>query len=174
MPYEWISDPAVTNKKPEAQLHLWPFRSLPRRGFVWIMGLGFCLMLLPLVALLGTMALWGLLPFALATMGALWFFIERSYKDGEILEELTIHRDRMRLTRHGPRGAFHEWEANTHWVTVQMHAKHGPVPNYVTLKGEGREVEIGAFLSETERPHLFEELSQTLLRAKSHQPVGPQ
>lgn len=169
MPYEWITAPASQPENaPLAQLHLWPFRSLPRRGFVWVMGLGFGLMLLPLLALLGRTALWGLLPFVLGTMGALWFFIERNYKDGEILEELTIHRSQITLTRHGPHGAFHKWRANPHWVTIQMHEKDGPVPNYITLKGEGREVEIGAFLSEVERPQLFEELSQTLMRAKSY------
>lgn len=168
MPYEWISQPPSSNTNPIVELHLWPFRSLPRRGFVWIMSLGFGLMLIPLIALLGTMALWGLLPFALGTMGALWFFIERNYKDGEILEELCLEHNRISLTRHGPRGEFHEWQANPYWVTVQMHPTGGPVPNYVTLKGESREVEIGAFLSEAERPQLFEELSEQLMQAKSY------
>nr|WP_260518388.1 DUF2244 domain-containing protein [Aliiroseovarius sp. M344] len=156
-----------TQGGPKAELHLWPFRSLPRRGFVWVMGMGFALMLIPLLALLGSATLWWLLPFALGAMGALWFFIEKSYKDGEILEELLIWSDRMTLTRHGPRGALREWEANPYWVTVHLHKKGGPVPNYVTLKGDGREVEIGAFLSEKERPELFEELSAALLRAKT-------
>lgn len=165
MPYEWM--PTETQGGPKAELHLWPFRSLPRRGFVWVMGMGFALMLIPLLALLGSATLWWLLPFALGAMGALWFFIEKSYKDGEILEELLIWSDRMTLTRHGPRGALREWEANPYWVTVHLHKKGGPVPNYVTLKGDGREVEIGAFLSEKERPELFEELNAALLRAKT-------
>ena len=39
-----------------------------------------------------------------------------------------------------------------------LHETGGPVPNYVTLSGNGREVEIGAFLSEDERVELFSEL----------------
>jgi uncharacterized membrane protein len=39
-----------------------------------------------------------------------------------------------------------------------MHPKGGPVPNYVTLSGNGREVEIGAFLSEEERKALYDDL----------------
>ena len=39
-----------------------------------------------------------------------------------------------------------------------MHETGGPVPHYVTLSGNGREVEIGAFLSEEERVELFSEL----------------
>jgi uncharacterized membrane protein len=37
------------------------------------------------------------------------------------------------------------------------------VPNYVTLSGNGREVEIGAFLSEDERKALYQDLAQTFL-----------
>jgi uncharacterized membrane protein len=38
------------------------------------------------------------------------------------------------------------------------------VPHYVTLRGKGREVEIGAFLSEEERIALFEDLRRVLSR----------
>ena len=44
----------------------------------------------------------------------------------------------------------------------------GPLPNYVTLSGNGREVEIGAFLSEDERKSLFKELKSAL--ASYHNP----
>ncbi|MCK0141951.1 DUF2244 domain-containing protein [Aliiroseovarius sp. F20344] len=171
MPYEWVqADKSDAQRnRPKAELHLWPYRSLPRRGFVWIMGMGFGMMALPLLAFLGTVALWGLLPFGLAALGALWFFIEKSYKDGEILEELRIWSDHMTLTRHGPRGEVQKWEGNPYWVTVQLHKSGGPVPDYVTLKGSGREVELGAFLSEDERPALHAELSERLMQIKSHQ-----
>lgn len=166
MPYEWVQPDGPD--APKAELHLWPYRSLPRRGFVWIMAMGFGMMLLPLLGVVGTMALWGLLPFGLTTLGALWFFIEKSYKDGEILEELCIWSDHMILTRHGPRGGLQEWEANPYWVSIQLHKSGGPVPYYVTLKGNGREVEIGAFLSEDERPRLHTELEEMLVRTTSH------
>ena len=32
MPYEW----QPTDAPDEQRLHLWPYRSLPRRGFVWL------------------------------------------------------------------------------------------------------------------------------------------
>lgn len=43
-----------------------------------------------------------------------------------------------------------------------LHVKDGPVPNYVTLKGNSREVEIGAFLSEEERKQLHRDLLAAL------------
>ena len=53
--------------------------------------------------------------------------------------------------RHGPKGKRQDWEANPYWLRVTLHETDGPVPNYLTLKGDGREVELGAFLSEDER-----------------------
>jgi len=40
------------------------------------------------------------------------------------------------------------------------------VPNYLTLKGEGREVELGAFLSEAERIALKDEVQGHISRLK--------
>jgi uncharacterized membrane protein len=66
------------------------------------------------------------------------------------------------LSRHGPRGKRQDWEANPYWLRVTLHETGGPVPHYLTLKGEGREVELGAFLSEDERIALNRELFQRL------------
>ena len=50
-----------------------------------------------------------------------------------------------------------------------MHAHGGPVPHYVTLKGAGREVEIGAFLTEEERRALEPALREALERLRRPQ-----
>ena len=39
------------------------------------------------------------------------------------------------------------------------------MPHYITLKGKGREVEIGAFLSEEERLSLYDDLNRALRRS---------
>lgn len=177
MPYEW--DHPITEAPrhdtpghdqggdPIAVLHLWPFRSLPKRGFAFAIGFAYMMMMIPVAGFLGTVALWWLFfPGLIAILG-LWWFLGKSYRDAEILEELTIWPDHMRLTRTGPRRAFAEWEANPHWVTVQRHPQSGNLKNYITLKGNGREVEIGAFLSEKERPRLYDDLGRALTLAKS-------
>jgi uncharacterized membrane protein len=43
-----------------------------------------------------------------------------------------------------------------------MYEKDGPVSNYITLTGNGREVELGSFLDEEERKNLYCELSSLL------------
>lgn len=149
---------------PFYQLSLWPYRSLSRRGFVWFIGLTAALISIPLLALLGSKNLWFMLPFLAAVVAAIWYFIERSYKDGTVLETLTIWSDHMELIRQNPRGKPQHWSANPYWVEVKMHPTSGPVENYITLRGDNREVEIGAFLSVDERKILLTELQGVLAR----------
>ncbi|WP_037281277.1 DUF2244 domain-containing protein [Rubellimicrobium mesophilum] len=165
MPYSW-TEPTLRPDEPApvAQLRLWPHRSLPRSGFVRFFGATAALGTVPLLAVLGSPILWGLLPFVLLTLGGLWAAIQFSYRTGEVVEELRLWPDRLELTRTEPRRPVRRWEANPHWVRPALHATGGPVPNYLTLTGAGRTVEIGAFLSEDERLTLWKELPPVLWR----------
>lgn len=149
---------------PALQLLLWPNRSLPARGFAGFIGLTCALIALPLLAVLGTPVLWGLLPFFVLTVGGLWIALRRNYADGRLTEEFTLWSDRVTLVRTDPRGRRQDWEANPYWVRVALRESGGPVENYLTLKGGGREVEIGAFLSPDERRALRDRLEQALRR----------
>ena len=149
---------------PALYLTLWPHRSPPRRGFAAFILITFALLLIPLFAVIGTLVLWGLLPFLLGTLALTWILLERSYKDGELTEVLRLWSDRIDLVRLDPRRPPQDWHANPHWVQVKLRPSGGPVENYVTLKGGGREVEIGAFLSPDERRALHHELTAALAR----------
>lgn len=159
MPYEWTSPTGPD--APSAELHLWPYRSLLRRDFVTFISLTAALVLLPLLAVVGSPVLWGILPFILIMIGGIWYGLHRSYRDGEIVEQLRLWPDRITLDRHDRKTGHQTWEANPYWVDMQKR-QDGPVPNYITLKGAGREVEIGAFLSEDERATLYDELLSRL------------
>ncbi|GGE57363.1 DUF2244 domain-containing protein [Actibacterium pelagium] len=164
MPYEWI---APNQDGEPTELHLWPYRSLPKRGFVIFIGVTAAFVLLPLIAVLGSPILWGILPFIVGAVWAMWYFLQRSYKDGEVLEELCIWDDRMTLTRHNPRAPKQEWEANPYWVKVELLAKGGPVEHYLILKGGNRTVELGAFLTPEERERLAEEIPRILQKVSA-------
>lgn len=157
MPYEWQPSPPG-----ESRLHLWPHRSLSRQGFVAFFAITALLIALPLLPAIGSPILWALVPFLLLAVGGMWLAIRRNQKDTEIIEDMVLTAARITLVRHGPRGRRQDWDANPHWVRITLHRTGGPVPNYLTLKGEGREVEIGAFLSEEERIALHGELSGAL------------
>ncbi len=158
MPYRW------TTTDTAAELDVWPHRSMSRRGFVWFMAATLTLWSLPLLAMVGTAALWWILPFVLLTIGALWLLIQRNYTDAALSEKLRIAESDTHLHRENPRGPPQDWHCNTYWVSVQLHETNPRVPHYVTLKGNGREVEIGAFLSEDERLALFSDVQSELSR----------
>jgi uncharacterized membrane protein len=160
MPYQWT--PGTDTETPRWHLLLWPHRSLPRKGFVTFIAVTAGMSALPLLAVLGSPALWGLLPFLGGTLWLTWYFIQRSYADGALTEELSIWPDRITLTRRNPRGPDQNWQANPHWVRVALHPTGGRVENYITLTGGGREVELGAFLAPEERLELYRSLSDKL------------
>jgi uncharacterized membrane protein len=175
MPYTWVKESeaaapdasgavSLRDGAPVAQLRLWPYRSLSPQGFVVFFGITALLVAVPLLSVIGSPVLWGVLPFFVVTLAALWWGIKRSWADKAVVEELRLWPDRVTLSRRGPRAKLALWEANPYWVQVRLHPKGGPVPDYVTLRGAGREVEIGAFLSEEERRALYGELRDIFRR----------
>jgi len=161
MPYEWLP-----SGNGEQRLHLWPHRSLTQHGFVWFIGVTAVLFAVPLLVVLGSPILWALLPFPLGAIWAIWFALRKDSRNREIIEDLCLSATRMTLVRHGPKGRRQDWEANPYWVRVTLHPTGGPVPNYLTLKGDGREVELGAFLSEEERIALRDVLRDRIARLR--------
>lgn len=159
MPYEWLPPDGA-----DQRLHLWPHRSLTQRGFVWFIGATAALISFPLLGVFGSPVLWALLPFLLGTIWGIWFALRKNGRDRDIVEDLRLSRDRISLVRHGPKGRRQDWEANPYWLRITLHKTGGPVPHYLTLKGEGREVELGAFLSEEERIALHHELQDRIAR----------
>lgn len=159
MPYRWSDTP---DDGTLWRLSLWPHRSLPPQGFVIFIGITCALLLLPLIAVLGSPVLWGLLPFLAGTVWLVWYFLQRSYADAALREDLTLSVDRLDLVRHNPRAPDQSWMANPYWVRVEILAKGGPVANYITLTGAGRSVELGAFLSPDERLALHADLTDRL------------
>ena len=153
MPYCWHSPTRLT---------LWPHRSLPARGFALFIGVTAALLAVPLVSQLGSSTLWVLLPFLLAALAAIWFALRKNHRDREILEQLTLSPDTLTLTHRQGRAAPLEWAGNPYWTRPVIYPTGGKVPQYLTLKGSGREVELGAFLTEDERLALKAQLDLAL------------
>lgn len=156
MPYQWTTPPEETPQ----QLRLWPHQSLPAKGMAAFILATFTMILIPVITLLGSPVLWGLLPFALAAVWGMYFALQRNHHARKIEEILTLYEDSAQLIRTEPSGATRAWDCNRYWTTITKYENEGPIPQYVTLKGKGREVEIGAFLSEDERVALYDELQR--------------
>lgn len=143
-------------------MHLWPYNSLPRRGMAVFVLSTFILILIPALALLGSVLLWALLPFLLGAVWAISYALTYNRRTRQILEILVLDAAQTQLTRTDQKDRVQRWECNRYWTQVTKYDDTGPVPHYVTLKGNGREVEIGAFLSEEERIALYNDLNNVL------------
>ena len=159
MPYDIRDDIKDTQIK---IIEVWPYNSLKPKGFVLFLGSTFVLISLPLFNVLGTTVFWGLLPFLLVAFIGVWFALRRSLNDRQILEQLTLSREEIALIRQNPTGEHKRWVCSPYWAKLKIYETEGPVANYITLTGNGREVELGAFLSEDERRTLYGELKQLL------------
>ena len=159
MPYRW------SETQDTQALTLWPHQSMTANGFATFIGGTALMLLMPLLAVLGSPVLWVLLLFLIAAMWAIWYAIMRNKADRQIAEELTLAGDSVHLAHRPARGPIKEWTANPDWVRGALHAD-GPVENYLTLKGGDREVEIGAFLTPEERADLYNDLVRAFASAR--------
>ena len=159
MPYDIHEDIKDTQIK---IIEVWPYNSLKPKGFVLFLGSTFVLISLPLFNVLGTTVFWGLLPFLLVAFMGIWFALRRSLNDRQILEQLILSHEEIALIRQNPTGEHKRWGCSPYWAKLKIYETEGPVANYITLTGNGREVELGAFLSEDERKTLYGELEQLL------------
>lgn len=159
MPYRWEHYQTAPELSGAVchEVTVWPHRALSPVGFVWFIAITAGLVTLPMLTVLGSPVLWGLLPFIALAVGGIWYALRRSWRVGETSEVLRLDTDRLELTRHDPGRSDRHWQANPYWVRLALR-RDGPVEDYLTLAAEGREVELGAFLSPEERRALHDEL----------------
>jgi uncharacterized membrane protein len=154
-------NPFERGDPPLLALTLWPHRSMNRTGLTWFMGLMTAGLAVPLLPLTGTPAAWGLLPFLVAMLLGLYLALRRSYADGRLVEELRLWPDLITVVRWEPRGVVRQWHANPFWVRLRLF-ENARIEKYLTLEGNGREIELGSFLSPDERVDLHAELAAAL------------
>lgn len=127
------------------------------QGFSWFIGATALMLTLPLFAVLGSAVAWVLLVFFLLAIWGVWTAIMANRAARQMHEELRLAGGKAHLEHVPAKGPAKTWNADLNWVTVHLHAK-GPVEDYLTLRGGGREVELGAFLTPEERKDLYDEL----------------
>lgn len=154
-------DPFRRADPPVMEFSLWPHRSLSVQGWRIFLGLLAAGLSVPLLFLIGSLAAWGMLPFLVAALLAVYWAMRRNFHDADLVEELRLWPDLITVERREPRGRVHRWHANPFWVQPRL-LDGAHVEKYLTLKGGGREIELGAFLAPWERERLYEELCAAL------------
>lgn len=159
-------DPFRREDPPLMWVTLRPNRSLTPTLGTGLMGLLAAGLALPLVALAGHPAAWGMLPFLVAALAALFIALRRNQRDGDLSEELKLWDDLVTVVRREPRGRVLTWHANPFWVRIRLYPD-ARLENYLTLQGNGREIELGAFLSPDERESLHRDLQAVMSRIRT-------
>jgi uncharacterized membrane protein len=149
------SDPPVFDH------HVRAIKSLPNTGFVWLISISAVMFTLPLLAMLGTPALWVLLPHLLLALGLLWYFIRRNDADREVYEHIRIWHDLIAVHRYNPRSPDQYWHGNPYWVKLKLRDTRTH-ESYLTITGGEREIELAAFLSPEERVTLKQTIEKAL------------
>ncbi len=150
---------------PVWQITIWPNRSLGSTGVTWLFAIATLGLTMPLLPVLGTRIAWVLLPFLIMPLVLLYCFLRLSYRDGRLSETLRLWPDLITVTRRNPNGSEQFWNAHPFWVKLKIHPDGRP-ENYLTLKGNGREIELGAFLSPEERVCLHHTIETAINRLK--------
>lgn len=165
--------PAASRSDPPVyQVTIWPHRSMSPLGFRLVMAGAALMLCVPMIPVIGTPVFLGLAPFALGAWGLLWLFLKRNYRDARLSEHLRLWPDLIQVERREPRGPVQSWHANPYWVELKIHPDARP-ENYITLRGGGRTIQLGAFLSPEERVALHEELEDALGAARRAAGAAP-
>ncbi len=168
MPYVWEHEKSAAPDRSGAvlphrwRLTLWPQRSAGAGGLAGFVGLTAALLTVPVLALLGSPALWILMAFAGTALAGLIVALRLALRRGMVREDLVLGAESLTLERRRKGAEPLYWQANPHWVSPRLYPEGGPVPFYLTLQGSGREVELGAFLTPQEREQLYGELCSAL------------
>lgn len=159
-------DPFQRDDPPLMWVTLRPNRSLTPAVGTGLMGLLAAGLAVPLIALAGHSAAWGMLPFLVAALAALYLALRRNQRDGDLSEELKLWADLITVVRREPSGRVLTWHANPFWMRIRLYPA-ARLENYLTLQGNGREIELGAFLSPDERESLHRDLNDVLSRLRT-------
>ena len=111
MPYDWTTPPATG----AGELHLWPHQSLTPQGYVGFLTATAVLIALPLFVLLGSVLLWGLLPFIAMALFGVKFALDRNRAKSQVLEVLTLGPEDATLVRRDRNGE-RLWSCNRYWA----------------------------------------------------------
>ena len=150
------------------EMILWPHRSFAIENVKFLFLIMFLGFTVPILPFLGSSVGLFLLLFSMATLVIFGSFFIQSYADSSLKEIVKISPKEISVTRVEPNGEKNFWKANSYWAKIKLYPQGEIVENYLTLCGNNREIELGAYLSPNERTLVRERLEIALNRAKSH------
>lgn len=157
-----MSDPVANPADTQYSAVLRPHRSLPPKGFTWLMlglaGVSFCVSLF--FVLHGA---WPVTPFFGLDVGLVWLAFRLSYRQARQSEELRLTEDSLTVERIDIYGERKRWRFQPFWVRVRFEEQDEDT-NRLLLTSHGRSLVVGSFLGPRERRGVAQSLSAALAR----------
>ena len=136
---------------PLLDLTLWPNKSFGKKDHIKLVSLLYIFILIPILPFLGHKAIYVLLPFSFSTIFFLYFCLRLNSQQQNLYENIKIWHSLIQIKRVDPDGRERIWSANPYWARTRLYPTDEKVSNYLTVKGNGREIEVGSFLDPNER-----------------------
>ena len=153
------------------EMTLWPHRSFKVDNVKFLLGSISFGLILPILPFLGSIVGTFILMFSIFTLALFGSLFIKSYSAETIKEIVKISPREISITRFGANGEKKFWKANNYWVKVNLYPNGQIVENYLTLVGNNREVELGAYLSPNERVQVREKIENALVKARLQEKI---
>ena len=161
-----LEEEKLSREEPLLSLIIWPHRSCDRKTFLLILFIISFILIIPSFLFLNLSFAISILPFSLLSIFLFFFVGNKNFNDALLIEKLKIYPKKIILERKEPNNDIKKWHSNPYWTKVNIY-NNGPVESYLTLKGNGKEVELGSFLTPEERINLKKIIDDTLFKLTS-------
>jgi uncharacterized membrane protein len=150
----------VTPERAFFDATLSPYRSLPPRGFFWVMavlsGAGFCAGIAFVLA-----GAWPVTGFFGLDVALVYLAFRLSYRSARQTETVRLTDRALDVERISIRGERHRWRFEPAWLRI-IFEEWEEGQNRLLLASHGRSLALGTFLSSPERRDLARELKSAL------------
>lgn len=155
----------MRNEAPLFRAMLTPHRSLGRRGFNVTMGLVALVSVGSGIMFVANGA-WPVVGFFGLDVALLWIALSASNRSARAREEVSVSRVELAIRKISARGQVSESRYNPSWTRFRV-ARHEEIGvTRMSVSGEGRTTEIGAFLNPDDRESFAAAFSRALADAK--------
>ncbi len=149
------------------RMRMFPNRSLDTNGTKVVSGIIACGFLLPIIPFIGSPIGTALTIFSGLTFYLFLTLLQKNFQQGTTFEEILISKHKIIVVHKEKSKEQKTWEGNPYWTRVNIDVYNPKLKNYLTLAGNGRHIELGAFLSPDERIELRDKIQNALAKANS-------
>ena len=144
---------------------LYPYRSLGRVGFIWLMVLvGIVLLIVSVIFF--SLGAWPIVGFAGLDMLALYWAFRVNYRQARAYEQIILTVDSIQVVKTNAKGTSTSVSFNPYWARLETIKLEDEGMTNLALTSHGKRVEIGAFLHAADRESLAKALQGAIKKTK--------